>query len=79
MDSSKPATVLVVDDDPAVRDLMRLLRTEHGFTVIEAASGAEVEPLLARHTSDIALLDLGLPDIGGPTCSWKSPSGTTSL
>ncbi|MDH4363413.1 MAG: hypothetical protein OEY41_01630 [Acidimicrobiia bacterium] len=39
MDGAKPATVLAIDDDPAVRDLPRVLATENGSRVIEAASG----------------------------------------
>lgn len=58
-------TVLVVDDDPQIRDLLRMILTEGGFDVIDAATGREVEPLVARHAPDVVLLDLGLPDVGG--------------
>ncbi|MDR3516102.1 MAG: response regulator transcription factor [Azospirillaceae bacterium] len=64
------ATVLVVDDDPSLRRMLRTGLAAEGYAVIEAASGTEAlqqlgaEPPSGRHP-DICLLDLGLPDIDG--------------
>lgn len=58
-------TVLVVDDDPGIRDLLRMILSEGGFQVLDAASGREVEPMVVSHAPDLVLLDLGLPDVGG--------------
>ena len=58
-------TVLVVDDDADVRAAVEAILTEHGFRVIEAATGAEVDVHVADHHPDLVLLDLGLPDVSG--------------
>jgi len=58
-------TILVVDDDAHIRDLLRMILTEGGFDVVDASTGREVEPLVVRHAPDVVLLDLGLPDVGG--------------
>ena len=55
------ATLLLVDDDPAIRRMIpRLLREEH-YQVLAAASGPEALELLARQPVDLVLLDLNLP------------------
>ncbi len=60
-------TVLVVDDEPSIRTVLRAYLTQHGYGVLEAATGAEA---LRRATGtgeppDLVLLDLGLPDLDG--------------
>jgi DNA-binding response OmpR family regulator len=57
--------VLVVDDDPDVRDVVSLALRESGFVVAEASNGEQVQQRLTEHTPDVILLDLGLPDVGG--------------
>src|ERR1700745_4241933 len=64
-DTPVRGTVLVVDDDPGVaRVLMRLLSAE-GYAVDVLRDGDAALSLVARHTPDIILLDLGLPTIDG--------------
>ena len=60
-------TVLVVEDDDAVRAVVRLALTMQGFTVLEAATGAAAVRLAAAHAGDIALLvsDVVMPEMGG--------------
>jgi two-component system, OmpR family, KDP operon response regulator KdpE len=58
-----PALVLIVDDEPAIRRLLRTSLQAEGYRTEEAATG---EAALARAPSaDIVVLDLGLPDIDG--------------
>jgi len=59
------ATVLVVDDDPKIRDLLRLYVTREGHRVIFAEDG--VEALMAAHQKslDLVLLDVMLPGVDG--------------
>jgi two-component system, OmpR family, KDP operon response regulator KdpE len=58
-----PALVLIVDDEPAIRRLLRASLQAEGYRTEEAANGAEA---LARAPSaDVVVLDLGLPDIDG--------------
>ncbi len=57
--------VLVVDDNPDIRDSLRMLLTMWGHEVIVASDGEEaVQVALARHP-DIALIDIGLPGMNG--------------
>ena len=58
-------TVLVVEDERDIRDLLRryLEREEHA--VLTAGTGAEALRLLAEGDPDLVLLDLGLPDVDG--------------
>ncbi|WP_097070925.1 response regulator [Rhodobacter maris] len=57
--------ILIVDDDPDLRDLVRFELEGHGFEVVEAASAAEVAPALVPVPPDLILLDLRLPDQDG--------------
>jgi len=57
--------VLVVDDDRAIRRLLRTSLGAHGYQVIEAASGHEALEAVIAHHPDLIILDLGLPDLDG--------------
>jgi two-component system, OmpR family, KDP operon response regulator KdpE len=62
--SAAPPRVLVVDDEPPIRKLLRLGLSAHGYQVIEATNGKNALELLGN-SPDIIILDLGLPDIQG--------------
>lgn len=59
--------VLVVDDEPQIRTVLRAYLEADGFTVVEAGTGADALHLIdvAGHDLDLVLLDVGLPDLGG--------------
>jgi two-component system KDP operon response regulator KdpE len=57
--------VLVVDDEPQARRVLRTALISRGFEVIAAQSGEEALETLRRETSDVILLDLKMPGIGG--------------
>jgi class 3 adenylate cyclase len=59
------ATVLVVDDDDANRDVLGRRLTRLGYGVIEAADGAAALEVLARESVDLVLLDLMMPVMDG--------------
>jgi two-component system OmpR family response regulator len=59
------SALLVVDDDPAIRDLVRRYFQAHGFVVHEAADAASARALLGREPVALVLLDLGLPGEDG--------------
>jgi two-component system KDP operon response regulator KdpE len=63
--TSDRATVLVIDDEPPIRRLLRTTLAVHDYRVIEAADGAEGLRLLRHERPDVLVLDLGLPDIDG--------------
>jgi signal transduction histidine kinase/CheY-like chemotaxis protein len=71
---AKPrATVLVVDDEAAVRtSTMRLLQRK-GFTTLAACNGEEALRVFAQHERSIGLviLDMGMPQMGGSECFVK--------
>jgi DNA-binding response OmpR family regulator len=61
------ATVLLVEDERKLRDLVRSYLERAGFTVLSTESGAEAITLAASAAPDIVVLDLGLPDVSGET------------
>ena len=59
--------VLVVDDDPQLRRLLRTTLAAQGFRVIEAETAKRGLIEAASHKPDLVILDLGLPDAEGHT------------
>ena len=62
--STGPHTVLVVDDEPPIRKLLRMGLATEGYKVLEAPNGKSALELAAQHP-DVIILDLGLPDLQG--------------
>jgi len=62
--SAAPLKVLVVDDEPPIRRLLRTGLTTQGYQIIEAQNGKAALELLAQ-APDLIILDLGLPDMQG--------------
>src|SRR5437870_2914120 len=59
------ATVLVVDDDPKIRDLLRLYLARDGHRVLFAADGPEALTAAHQQVPDLVLLDVMLPGLDG--------------
>jgi len=61
------STILVVDDEPIVRELSRIALERGGFRVLEARDGLEAVELFRarRETVDLVLLDMTMPRMGG--------------
>ncbi|PDT83807.1 response regulator transcription factor [Sinorhizobium sp. BJ1] len=57
--------ILVVDDEPAIRKLLRVGLTSEGYAAIEAVNAKDAISLVAKEQPDLILLDLGLPDMAG--------------
>jgi DNA-binding response OmpR family regulator len=64
MNAAAP-TLLVVDDDEVVRDLLRDYFSQHGFDVHLAANGGEARERLRQQAPELVFLDVGLPDEDG--------------
>ena len=62
--SAAPLKILVVDDEPPIRKLLRMGLSTQGYEILEAPNGKASIDLLARNP-DLIILDLGLPDIQG--------------
>jgi DNA-binding response OmpR family regulator len=61
------ATVLVVEDERKLRDLIRSYLERAGFMVLSTGSGAEAITMADANAPDLVILDLGLPDVPGET------------
>jgi two-component system, OmpR family, KDP operon response regulator KdpE len=62
--SAAPLRILVVDDEPPIRKLLRMGLSTQGYVVLEAPNGKSALELLEQKP-DLVILDLGLPDIQG--------------
>ena len=62
--SAAPLKVLVVDDEPPIRKLLRMGLSTQGYDILEASNGKTSLELLAQNP-DLIILDLGLPDMQG--------------
>jgi two-component system KDP operon response regulator KdpE len=63
--NANAATILVVDDEPPIRRLLRTSLASQGFQVAEAVDGRGALAEIERSRPDLVILDLGLPDIDG--------------
>jgi len=63
--SSPQSSVLVVDDEPALRKALRTSLIASGFAVEEARDGEEALLSARRHSFDLVLLDINMPGING--------------
>jgi two-component system, OmpR family, KDP operon response regulator KdpE len=62
-------TILVVDDEPQIRRVMRTTLASNGYAVVEARSGEEALETLRKQHPDLVLLDVNMPGRGGlETC-----------
>lgn len=61
MMNEKPSTVLIVEDDPSLRDSLRRTLRKKGYTIIEAEEGGQGLKLLKAHTVDVVLIDIFMP------------------
>ena len=62
--SAAPLKVLVVDDEPPIRKLLRMGLSTQGYEILEAPNGKASLDLLSQNP-DLVVLDLGLPDMQG--------------
>lgn len=59
--------ILVVDDEPDIRDLVHDILEDEGYEVHVAATGAEAREVRLRERPDLILLDIWMPDVDGVT------------
>jgi two-component system KDP operon response regulator KdpE len=62
--SAAPLRILIVDDEPPIRKLLRMGLSTQGYGILEAPNGKTALELLEQNP-DLVILDLGLPDIQG--------------
>jgi two-component system KDP operon response regulator KdpE len=59
------ATILVVEDEPEIRRILRSSLSAEGYKVVESATARRGSIDAATHKPDLAIVDLGLPDFDG--------------
>jgi two-component system KDP operon response regulator KdpE len=59
------ATILVVDDEPQIRRVLRMTLSSNGYDVIEANNGQEAVEMVVRESPDLILLDVNMPAMTG--------------
>lgn len=62
---SQPANILIVDDEPKMRDLVKLYLEREGFRVTEAGDGQEAMDLFKKTKYDLVILDIMMPKLDG--------------
>jgi two-component system response regulator PilR (NtrC family) len=62
--ATKPR-ILIVDDEPSMRDMLRIVLRRDGFEVLLAANGVEAISILEKERVDLLLSDIRMPDVGG--------------
>jgi two-component system, OmpR family, KDP operon response regulator KdpE len=63
------ANILVVDDEPQIRRVLRSTLSTQGYVITDAKTGEEALELLRKERPDLVLLDMNMPGIGGiETC-----------
>ncbi|MEG2677740.1 MAG: response regulator transcription factor, partial [Oscillospiraceae bacterium] len=69
--------ILIADDDPEIREVVRILLESEGFTVLEAVDGNQAVEL-ADETCDLVILDIMMPGMSGITACSKIRKKTTA-
>ena len=64
-ESRRPARILVVDDEESIRDLLRLVLTGEGYSVVTANDGEEAIEHLEAQRFDLVITDLVMPRVNG--------------
>ena len=72
------ATVLVVDDEPIVRDVVVRYLEREGYATLEAGDGNDARRLVEREAPDLVVLDVMLPGVTASSCAAGSARGRSS-
>lgn len=62
------SSILIVDDDPNIRDVVRIAAQGAGFATLEAANGQLALTHIGREVVDLVILDVGMPLMDGFEC-----------
>ncbi len=64
-DELSMACILIVDDDPYLRELIRVTLSQAGFETLQASNGLRAMDVLAQHKVDLVVMDLMMPQLDG--------------
>ena len=59
------STILIVDDEPQIRRVMRTTLSSNGYAVLEARTGEEALEIVRKERPELVLLDVNMPGMGG--------------
>jgi CheY-like chemotaxis protein len=59
------ANILVVDDEPQIRRVLRSTLSAQGYVIVEAKTGEEALESMRKERPDLVLLDMNMPGMGG--------------
>jgi two-component system, OmpR family, KDP operon response regulator KdpE len=59
------ATILVVDDEPQIRRVLRSTLSTHGYVIMDAKTGEDAIEIVRKDKPDLVLLDVNMPGMGG--------------
>ncbi|MFE5321349.1 response regulator transcription factor [Paenibacillus sp. NPDC056579] len=65
MNSDNSATILIIDDEPEIREIVHIFLKNEGYRVLEAEEGERGLALLQTETVDLVILDVMMPRLGG--------------
>jgi two-component system, NtrC family, response regulator PilR len=65
MDKDDMSTILVVDDEPNIIEVLEVVLLDEGLDVLKAASGREALAILREHDVDVVISDIKMPDFSG--------------
>lgn len=63
--AARPGNILIVDDDSAIRQALRITLRSFGFEIAEASTGEQAIDLMSKRLYDAVLLDMNMPGMGG--------------
>jgi DNA-binding NtrC family response regulator len=63
--TTRKRKILIVDDDPAMRESFDVLLQSWGFEVLQAGDAREAKELVDRHDPDIVISDVVMPEVSG--------------
>ncbi len=73
-------TVLVVDDEPLIREVVVRYLEREGYRAVEAGDGETAKAMVQRHNPDLVVLDVMLPGIDGlEVCRWIRTQSDTPV
>ena len=72
------ANILVVDDEPQIRRVMRSTLTSHGYVILEAKTGEEAIEVARKAKPDLILLDVNMPGMSGIEACRELRRGTNA-
>ena len=72
--NTKQKLIMVVDDESEIRNIIKEILIEEGYTPLTAASAEDANRLLVEHRPDLVFLDIWMPDQDGICLLYTSPS-----